>query len=124
MAKKEVVSIVVEQKILNKILTLRGEKVMLDKDLAVMYGIETKVFNQAVKRHTERFPKDFMFTLTKKEWDNLRSQNLTSSQVSLGSFFQPINHSALFDLLFPIPAPEIRRPERKSQQFLPIQFFQ
>lgn len=56
MAKKEVVDLVVEQKILSKIHTVRGDKVILDKDLAVMYGIETKVFNQAVKRHMERFP--------------------------------------------------------------------
>ena len=79
MAKKEVVDLVVEQKILNKIVTIRGEKVMMDKDLAVMYGIETKVFNQAVKRHMERFPRDFMFILTKKETENLRSQFVTSS---------------------------------------------
>jgi len=79
MAKKEVVDLVVEQKILSKIHTVRGDKVILDKDLAVMYGIETKVFNQAVKRHMERFPKDFMFTLTKNEWDNLRSHFVTSS---------------------------------------------
>jgi len=69
----------VEQKILNKIFLIRGEKVMLDRDLAAMYGVETKVFNQAVKRNIERFPKDFMFTLSAKEWENLRSQIVTSS---------------------------------------------
>jgi ORF6N domain len=52
---------------------------MLDKDLADMYGVATKVFNQAIKRNLERFPKDFMFTLTDKEWQNLRSQFVTSS---------------------------------------------
>ena len=52
---------------------------MLDRDLAAMYGVETKVFNQAVKRNIERFPKDFMFTLSAKEWENLRSQIVTSS---------------------------------------------
>lgn len=52
---------------------------MLDKDLAEMYGVETKVFNQSVKRNIERFPKDFMFTLSEKEWENLRSQIVTSS---------------------------------------------
>jgi ORF6N domain len=76
---KELQTLVIEQKILNKIFILRGEKVMLDKDLAEMYGVETKVFNQAVKRNVERFPKDFMFTLTDKEWLNLRSQFVTSS---------------------------------------------
>ncbi len=44
----------------------RGEKVMLDRDLAEMYGVETKVFNQSIKRNSERFPKDFMFTLSEK----------------------------------------------------------
>ena len=52
---------------------------MIDRDLAEMYGVETKVFNQSVKRNKERFPKDFMFTLTEKEWTNLRSQIVTSS---------------------------------------------
>jgi hypothetical protein len=56
-----------------------GEKVMLDKDLAEMYGLETKVFNQSVKRNIDRFPKDSMFTLTEKEYENLRSQIVTSS---------------------------------------------
>jgi ORF6N domain len=79
MAKNQLIDMVVEHKILNKILVVRGEKVMMDRDLAVMYGIETKVFNQAVRRHIDRFPKDFMFSLTKKEWENLRSQFVTSS---------------------------------------------
>ena len=52
---------------------------MLDKDLAELYGVETKVLNQAVKRNMERFPKDFMFQLTPKEFENLKSQNVTSS---------------------------------------------
>lgn len=52
---------------------------MLDRDLAAMYGVETKVFNQSVKRNAERFPKDFMFPLNTKEWENLRSQFVTSS---------------------------------------------
>lgn len=79
MVKKELQALVAEQKILNKIYVIRGEKVMLDKDLAEMYGVETKVFNQSVKRNKERFPKDFMFTLSEREWNNLRSQFVTSS---------------------------------------------
>jgi hypothetical protein len=79
MAKKELQILMAEQIILNKIYAIRGEKVMLDQDLAEMYGVETKVFNQSVKRNLERFPKDFMFTLTDKEWQNLRSQIVTSS---------------------------------------------
>ena len=52
---------------------------MLDRDLAELYGVETKVLNQAVKRNENRFPEDFMFCLTRKEFDNLRSQIVTSS---------------------------------------------
>ena len=79
MAKKELQILVAEQKILNRIYMIRDEKVMFDRDLAEMYGVETKVFNQSVKRNIERFPKDFMFSLSEKEWSNLRSQIVTSS---------------------------------------------
>jgi hypothetical protein len=79
MAKKELQVFVAEQKILNKIYVIRGEKVMLDQDLAEMYAVETKQLKRQVKRNTDRFPKDFMFELTKKEFENLRSQIGTSS---------------------------------------------
>lgn len=59
--------------------TTRGQKVILDTDLAELYGVPTKVLNQAVKRNLERFPKDFMFQLSTSEWSNLRSQIVTSS---------------------------------------------
>ena len=58
---------------------IRGQKVMLDRDLAKMYGVETKVLNQAVKRNMKRFPEDFMFQLTPAEYDILKSQFVTSS---------------------------------------------
>lgn len=61
------------------ILTLRGQKVILDADLAGLYGVATKVLNQAVKRNAERFPEDFMFQLTSDEWISLKSQFVTSS---------------------------------------------
>ena len=64
----------------NLILNIRGKQVMLDRDLARLYGVETKVLNQAVKRNIERFPEDFMFQLTNEEFENnLRSQFVTSS---------------------------------------------
>jgi hypothetical protein len=63
----------------SKIFLIRGKRVMLDKDLAMLYGVETKALNQAVKRNSKRFPEDFMFQLTKEEFDNLRSQFVTSS---------------------------------------------
>ena len=61
-----------------KILLLRGERVMLDEDLARLYGVGTKALNQAVKRNRERFPGDFMFQLTAEEDLRLRSQVVTS----------------------------------------------
>ena len=67
------------QRIEQTILLLRDEKVMLDADLATLYGVETKVLVQAVKRNRERFPADFMFQLTKEEFRLLRSQSVTSS---------------------------------------------
>lgn len=63
-----------------KIYVIRGEQVMLDYDLAEMYGIETKVLKQAVKRNINRFPSDFMFQLTKEEFKSLRSQFVTSNK--------------------------------------------
>ncbi|MBN8858225.1 MAG: ORF6N domain-containing protein [Sphingobacteriales bacterium] len=60
------------QSIQNRIYEIRGERVMLDRDLATLYEVETRVFNQAVKRNIKRFPKDFMFQLSRKEWDELR----------------------------------------------------
>ena len=66
------------QLIQSKIYEIRGQKVMLDFDLAEMYEVETRVLNQAVKRNIRRFPDDFMFQLTVSEWDNLKSQFVIS----------------------------------------------
>ena len=66
--------IVPAQRIAQKILYLRGQKVMLDYDLAALYGVETRVLNQAVKRNAARFPDDFMFRLNAEEMRSLRSQ--------------------------------------------------
>ena len=67
MAKRELQALVIEQKILNRIYVVRGEKIMLDRDLAELFGIETRILQQAVKRNTERLPKDFMFEMAGKE---------------------------------------------------------
>ena len=72
------------QVIQSKIYEIRGQKVMLDKDLAAMYGVQTKVLNQAVKRNIERFPEDFMFQLTNEETQNWRSQFVTSNTIKMG----------------------------------------
>lgn len=68
------------QLIQNKIYELRGQRVMLDFDLAEMYGVETKNLNLSVKRNLKRFPSDFMFQLTMDEWQSLRLQNETSNR--------------------------------------------
>ena len=62
-----------------KIILVRGQKVMLDRDLAVLYDVETKILNKAVRRNIERFPSDFMFQLSRDEFDNLKFQFGTSS---------------------------------------------
>lgn len=67
------------QAIQNRIYELRGERVMLDFDLAALYEVETKVFNQAVKRNSKRFPKDFMFQLTRSEWNDIKAMALPQS---------------------------------------------
>ncbi len=65
------------ERIASKIYLMRSVKVMLDRDLAELYGVETKVLKQAVRRNIDRFPVDFMFELTKEENQFLRSQNVT-----------------------------------------------
>jgi hypothetical protein len=79
-------AIIPSEIIQQKIYFIRGEKVMLDRDLAELYGVETRVLNQAVKRNTERFPEDFMFKLSKAEMEIWKSQIVTSGD-SLRSQF-------------------------------------
>jgi hypothetical protein len=69
--------------------TVRGEKVMLDADLAQLFGVPTKALNQAVKRNSDRFPSDFMFQLTAEEHESLRSQIVTSSSERGGRRYLP-----------------------------------
>jgi len=69
----------VPEKLQQRILLIRGHKVMLDADLAVLYGVSTRALNQAVKRNLQRFPADFMIRLTRAEGKNLRSHFVTSS---------------------------------------------
>ena len=73
-----------DEKIKDKIYHIRGKKVMLDEDLAELYGVETKVLIQAVKRNGKRFPSDFMYHLTRKELMTLRSQIVTSKREGRG----------------------------------------
>ena len=71
--------LVPENQILKIILVIRGEKVILDSDLAALYGIETRRLNEQVRRNKDKFPEDFMFQLTQEEFANLKSQIATSS---------------------------------------------
>ena len=78
------ISILEENSIRSKIHVIRGQQVMLDRDLAELYGVETKVLNQAVKRNIERFPENFMFQLEEEEYINWRSQFVTSNSDKMG----------------------------------------
>jgi hypothetical protein len=81
------VTVIPEERIEYAILSLRGQKVMLDRDLAQLYGVPTKALNQAVRRNSERFPEDFMFQLSEQEtkawWDHGMSARLRSQIVTL-----------------------------------------
>lgn len=73
----------------SRILTLRGQKVILDSDLAAIYGVETKALNRAAKRNAKRFPSDFVFQLTSEEAESLRCQFGTSNEGRGGRRFLP-----------------------------------
>ncbi len=79
-----------EELISNKIYFIRNQKVMLDRDLALLYSIETRVLKQAVRRNISRFPEDFMFELTKEEFANWRSQFVTSNSEKMGLRYFPM----------------------------------
>lgn len=79
-AKQNIIKLIADEKIIQKIYVIRDQKVMLDFDLAALYEVETKRLNEQVKRNLDRFPQDFMFRLTIKEWQTMRSQIATSSE--------------------------------------------
>lgn len=76
--------IIPDETIISKIYLFRNKKVMIDTDLAELYGVETRVLNQAVKRNIKRFPQDFMFQLNEQEFEILKSQQVNASQQSWG----------------------------------------
>ena len=78
------------ERIEKAIYVIRGEKVMLDRDLADLYGVNTKVLKQAVRRNIERFPEDFMFVLDESEFENWRSQFVTSNADRKGLRYAPM----------------------------------
>jgi hypothetical protein len=88
-AKKEIVIAIPDEVIMQKIYYIRNQKIMLDRDLAVLYGVETKRLKEAVKRNAERFPEDFMFEMTKQEFENWRTQFATSKEDKQGLRYAP-----------------------------------
>ena len=90
MTKKETTVMIPEEIIMNNIYFIRGHKVMLDRDLAKLYGVETKQLKRQVSRNKDRFPEDFMFELTKEEFENWRSQFGTSNSDKMGLRYSPM----------------------------------
>lgn len=84
MAKKDMKILIPQDVIVSKIYEVRGEKVMIDRDLAELYGVETRVLNQAVRRNLKRFPDDFMFQMTQAEMEDWKSQIVISNKEKMG----------------------------------------
>ena len=82
--------LITAERIERTIYSIRGERVMLDRDLAALYGVETKVLKQAVRRNIDRFPPDFMFVLNSIEFKNWRSQFVTSKEDRMGLRYPPM----------------------------------
>jgi hypothetical protein len=97
----------------NNIYDVRGEKIMLDFDLAILYEVETRVMNQAVKRNSDKFPEDFMFRLTAKELEFIQLQNkdLNSSQIVMSSKNSSSSQTVMMDL-----------PKNRTGKYLPFAF--
>jgi hypothetical protein len=101
------------ESIQSNIYDIRGEKVMLDYDLAILYEVETRIMNQAVKRNSDKFPEDFMFRLSAKEWEfiQLQTNNPNSSQIVMSSKNNPSSQIVMMDL-----------PKNRTGKYLPFAF--
>ena len=82
--------IISSERIISKIYIIRNRKIMIDRDIAELYGVPTRALNQAVKRNIKRFPADFMFQIDKKEMKNWKSQIVTSNSEKMGLRKQPL----------------------------------
>jgi len=89
MTNEENIAMIPDEVITSKIYLIRNKKVMLDRDLAELYGVETKVLKQAVRRNRRRFPSDFMFEMSVEEFQNWRSQFVTSNKDKMGLRYPP-----------------------------------
>jgi hypothetical protein len=87
---KQNLAMIPNERIIQSIFVMRGQKVMFDRDLAELYGVKTQVFNQAVKRNIKRFPDDFMFRLTKQETEDWISQIVISNREIMGLRKNPL----------------------------------
>ena len=96
MTEEKNLTIVDNKEIQNMIYTFRGRQVMIDRDLAYLYNVETKVLNQAVKRNLNRFPEHFRFQLTEEEYENLRTQFVPSSEDNTPDRLQKISTKSNF----------------------------
>ena len=82
--KKGEIEVYTDENIINRIYLVRGKKVMIDRELAELYGVETRVLNQAVRRNKKRFPVDFMFQMTSEELEEWKSQIVISNKEKMG----------------------------------------
>jgi len=89
MAKSSISIAVAEESIINKIYLIRGLKVVIDRDLAELYGVETKRLKEAVRRNLSRFPPDFLFEMNKKEFEDWRTQIASSKEDRMGLRYSP-----------------------------------
>ena len=90
MAKANKALMIPDERVMNKIYLIRSKKVMIDRDLAELYQVETRVLNQAIRRNIGRFPEDFMFQLTDKEFENWKSQIVISKSEKMGLRKRPL----------------------------------
>lgn len=104
----------------SKIYVIRGMKVMLDRDLAELYGVETRTLNQKVKRNTRRFPPDFMFQMTKEDIEEWKSQIVISNSIKMGLRKPPTRAQleAISTALAELQADHRKQPKRKPIGFI------
>lgn len=87
--KENIQNVLSDEVLIDKIYLIRGQRIILDRDLAQLYNVETKVLKQAVRRNTDRFPEDFMFEISDSELKDWRSQNVTSNLDKKGLRYSP-----------------------------------
>ena len=113
---KNELTIIPNEVIANKIYIIRGHKVMIDRDLAELYGVDTRTLNQAVRRNKKRFPVDFMWQLTQDEFENWMSQIVISNREKMGLRKRPLvfyrarrGHAFRYDQYFRVVFEAIRK---------------